>query len=89
MPPEAQDGARRYLDSNRHVVGLLRNGTTLGVRVEHAARADVLFGLRAAGVEVVDFWTEAPSMEELLEELLAVDRAHVERQVADPEGSGA
>jgi ABC-type multidrug transport system ATPase subunit len=75
IPPQQRDRARTHLESNRRVAGLLQNGTALGVRVQHAARVDLLFALRDAGIEVQDFWTEAPSMQDLLEQLLGVETA--------------
>jgi hypothetical protein len=46
------------------------NGAALGVRADHAARADVLVALRDAGIPVDDFWTETPSLNQLLEGVL-------------------
>lgn len=74
VPVEQRELARRHLEASPHVAGVLKNGKAIGVQVQHAARAAVLFSLRGAGVAVDDFWTEAPSMEELLEQLLGVDR---------------
>lgn len=74
VPAQQRELARRHLEASPHVAGVLRNGKAIGVQVEHAARAAVVFDLQRAGVAVDDFWTEAPSMEELLEQLLGVDR---------------
>jgi hypothetical protein len=57
----------------------LRNGAALGLQVERDLRADVLAELRGLDIQVEDFWTETPSLHDLMERLL--DPA------ARPEGS--
>jgi hypothetical protein len=40
--------------------------------VDHAARADVLVELRRQAIPVEDFWTETPSLQDLLEDVLGL-----------------
>lgn len=67
LPADDRDAARRYLLERCRLTALRANGAALGVKVEHHARADVLVGLRGAGFTVEDFWTESPSLHDLLE----------------------
>jgi ABC-type multidrug transport system ATPase subunit len=67
LPTGHRDAARRYLEERCRLTALRGNGAALGVKVEHHARADVLVELRGAGFTVEDFWTETPSLHDLLE----------------------
>lgn len=71
VPLEVRDGARDRLQSRYRVPSVVANGTAIGVRVEHGAGADVLVDLRQAGIPVEAFWTENPSLQELLEGILS------------------
>jgi ABC-type multidrug transport system ATPase subunit len=71
VPANLRDGARRHLESLA-LPAVLSNGSAIGVRVDHAARADVLVELRKQAIPVEDFWTEAPSLQDLLEDVLGL-----------------
>ena len=59
VPPGLRDEATRLLQQSVQLDSVRANGASLGVHVEHTARADVLVALRQGGIPVVDFWTEA------------------------------
>lgn len=67
VPHEARDTARDHLSSRCALHTVISNGAALGVRVDRDARADVVVALRDAGIAVADFWTESPSLHDLLE----------------------
>lgn len=67
VPPAARDGAREHLRTACRLPTVVSNGAALGVRVRRDARADVVVALRDAGFPVADFWTESPSLHDLLE----------------------
>ena len=71
LPVGDRDPARRHLQERCRLTALRANGAALGVKVEHDARADILVELRAAGFTVEDFWTETPSLNDLLESAMA------------------
>jgi ABC-2 type transport system ATP-binding protein len=66
VPAEARDAARLRVEAHVHLPSFVSNGSALGVRVAHHARADVLAALRAADIPVDDFWTESPTLGDLL-----------------------
>jgi ABC-2 type transport system ATP-binding protein len=70
VPPGARDAAREQLRAECRLRPVVANGAALGVRVEHAAGADVLVALRQAAIPVEDFWTESPSLHDLLDGIL-------------------
>lgn len=70
VPANDRDAAQALLHARLATPGVRSNGRALGVHVEHTARADVLVELRSAGFTVEDFWTEAPSLHDLLEGVL-------------------
>ncbi len=71
VPSDRREQARRHLEALA-LPAVLSNGTALGVRVDHAARADVLVELRQRAIPVEDFWTEAPSLQDLLDDVLGL-----------------
>jgi hypothetical protein len=73
VPPSLRERAQRQLEADARLSTVRANGAALGVRVEHAARADVLVALRDAGIPVEDFWTETPSLNQLLEGVLGLE----------------
>lgn len=75
VPPDDRPAAQAMLQARLAAHSVRSNGRALGVHVEHAARADVLVELRRAGFTVEDFWTEAPSLHDLLEGVLGVSQA--------------
>jgi len=67
VAPERRPGADERLRARLGITTVLSNGAALGVRGDAAALAEVLHELRTGGIDVEDFWTEAPSLHELLE----------------------
>jgi ABC-type multidrug transport system ATPase subunit len=70
-----RERARRELAGRWQGATVLANGSHLGLRVERESRADVLVALREAELSVEDFWTETPSLHELMERLLGSDES--------------
>ncbi len=70
LAPGARSDAEDRIRARFRAPVLLRNGAAIGVRVERQARADVLVELRQAGLHIEDFWTEVPSLNDLLDALL-------------------
>jgi ABC-type multidrug transport system ATPase subunit len=73
VPPSQRDEATKLLQQSVQLDSVRANGASLGVHVQHTARADVLVALRGGGISVVDFWTETPSLNELLEGVLGLE----------------
>ena len=71
VPADLREQARHHLESLA-LPAILSNGSAIGVRVDHAARADVLVELRRRAIPVEDFWTETPSLQDLLEDVLSL-----------------
>jgi len=71
VPTDVRERARQHLESLA-LPAVLSNGSAIGVRVDHAARADVLVELRQRAIPVEDFWTEVPSLQDLLENVLGL-----------------
>lgn len=67
VPAGQQADADERLRSQFGPAALRENGSAIGVRGEPGALAEVLHQLRAAGLTIEEFWTEAPSLHELLE----------------------
>jgi ABC-type multidrug transport system ATPase subunit len=65
-----RENAREVLARRWGAATLRANGTHLGLRLERHSRADALWALREANLAVEDFWTEAPSLHDLMERLL-------------------
>lgn len=72
VPPASRDDALARVRAELAGETIRANGTVFGVQVAHDARADVLALLRRDGIPVEDFWTEAPSLTELLEGALGL-----------------
>lgn len=70
LPADARDAAERRLRDRSDPADVIRNGTAIGIAVDPRARADLLVDLRQAGLPIEDFWTETPSLHELLDGLL-------------------
>jgi ABC-2 type transport system ATP-binding protein len=66
-----RESAREVLARRWDTTPLRANGKYLGLELERGRRADALLALREAALAVEDFWTEAPTLHELLEQLLA------------------
>ncbi len=77
VPPERRADARERLRAGCQLASVQANGAAIGVTVERHARADVIASLRAAEIAVQDFWTETPSLEDLLEHVLTPRTASV------------
>lgn len=71
VPASQRDGARDHLHSRHGVPAVVANGAAIGLKVGHSAGADVLVELRRVGIPIEAFWTEHPSLHELLEGILA------------------
>jgi len=67
VAPDRRPGADERLRARLGIATVLSNGAALGVRGDAAALADVLHELRTGGIQVEEFWTEAPSLHDLLE----------------------
>jgi ABC-type multidrug transport system ATPase subunit len=78
VPPAMRDRARQQLQTTIELSTVLANGTALGVQAEHTARVDVLLELKRARIPVEDFWTETPSLHQLLEGVLGLEAAEGE-----------
>lgn len=78
VPQDRRDDVERYVAARHAITTVLRNGSAFGVKIERNRRADLLGDLRREGVVVDDFWTEAPSLHDLMEQLLAARRAAAE-----------
>jgi ABC-type multidrug transport system ATPase subunit len=65
-----RDAVSRRLRARHGLATVLDNGSALGVRVKRSIRADVLAELREMNVPVEDFWTESPSLHDLMERIL-------------------
>jgi ABC-type multidrug transport system ATPase subunit len=70
VPSGQREDVSRRLRASHGATTVFNNGSALGVRVERSVRADVLAQLRGMNVPVEDFWTEAPSLHDLMEQLL-------------------
>jgi ABC-type multidrug transport system ATPase subunit len=68
---DERESARNVLARRWDRTPLRSNGKYLGLEVERQSRADALLALREADLVIEDFWTEAPTLHELLEHLLA------------------
>lgn len=66
-----RENAREVLARRWGTATLRANGKYLGLELERQRRADALLALREAALAVEDFWTEAPTLHDLLEQLLA------------------
>jgi ABC-type multidrug transport system ATPase subunit len=75
VPPDRRDEVERRVAAEHATTPVLRNGSAFGVRIERSRRANLLGELRSSGVSVEDFWTEAPSLHDLMEQLLATQQA--------------
>ena len=64
---DSRPGANERLKTRLGIDTILSNGAALGVRGDTAVLADVLQELHAASIPVEEFWTEAPSLHDLLE----------------------
>jgi ABC-2 type transport system ATP-binding protein/nitrous oxidase accessory protein len=73
VPQELREQARRRIETAIDLSTVSANGAALGVQVRHAARVDVLLELKQGGIPVEDFWTEAPSLHDLLEGTLGLE----------------
>lgn len=73
VPPSLREQAQMQLEADARLSTVRANGAALGVRADHAARADVLVALRDAGIPVDDFWTETPTLNQLLEGVLGLE----------------
>ena len=68
---EERESAREILARRWGTMPLRANGKYLGLELGRERRADALLALREASLAIEDFWTEAPTLHELLEPLLA------------------
>lgn len=71
VSPELRDTAVRLLKQRWSAPAVLTNGSALGVQVDRGIRTDVLVGLQNDGIRVEDFWTDAPSLTDLMDHLLS------------------
>lgn len=70
VPPEARDPLGERLRARFRQGMVVANGSALGIPVADGAGVDVLVELRESGIHVEDFWTESPSLQNVLEHLL-------------------
>ncbi|MDH3455670.1 MAG: ABC transporter ATP-binding protein [Gemmatimonadota bacterium] len=71
VPPDRRGDVERHVAAQYATTTVLRNGSAFGVKIERTRRVDLLGELRTSGVTVEDFWTEAPSLHDLMDQLLA------------------
>lgn len=72
----AREAARQLIASQCGAAALTANGAALGVEIEHRTRADLLVELRRTGIDILDFWTDPPSLHQLLERIVAHEEEH-------------
>jgi ABC-type multidrug transport system ATPase subunit len=70
VPATQREDARHRLESLEGRVSVLRNGHALGIPLPREARADVLSRLTSGGIRVDDFWSDAPSLPDVLDRVL-------------------
>ena len=70
VAPDARDPLGERLRARFKQGTVVANGSALGVPVANGAGVDVLVELRESGIQVEDFWTESPSLQDILEHLL-------------------
>ena len=70
VPPRQRESACNLLQRQWQTSTVLANGAALGIQVERSARAKVLMALHSEAIPVEDFWTEVPSLNDLMERLL-------------------
>ncbi len=71
VPPDRRSEIEHHVATQYATTTVLRNGSAMGVKIDRSRRADLLGDLRKRGITVEDFWTEAPSLHDLMEHLLA------------------
>jgi ABC-type multidrug transport system ATPase subunit len=70
VPATQREDARHRLEALEGRVPITRNGHALGIPVPREARAEVLTHLTTGGIRVDDFWTDAPSLPDVLDRVL-------------------
>ncbi len=70
VPHERRDHACSLLQNQWHTSTVHANGSALGIQVDRSSRPDVLMVLHRNEIPVEDFWTEAPSLNDLMERLI-------------------
>jgi len=73
VAPHLRAAANERVHTRLGLGTVLSNGAALGVRGDHAVLADVLHELRTAAIAIDEFWTEAPSLHDLLEGALGTN----------------
>ncbi|MEJ2237825.1 MAG: ABC transporter ATP-binding protein [Gemmatimonadales bacterium] len=71
VSPKLRDTAGQLLKQRWSAPAVRANGAALGIQVDRGIRAAVLVELQNSGIPVDDFWTESPSLSELMERLLS------------------
>jgi len=83
-----RERAREILARRWSSATLRANGRYLGLELERGHRADALLALREEALAVEDFWTESPTLHDLLEQLLTSNAPpERERVIQAMEGS--
>lgn len=70
VPPERRDSACDLLQRQWQTSTVQANGAALGIQVDRGSRPEVLMVLQKNEIPVEDFWTEAPSLNNLMERLI-------------------
>ncbi len=70
VPANLRERAVQLLKQRWNTPPMQVNGAALGIQVERGAKADVLVELQNNGIHVDDFWTDSPSLSDLMELLL-------------------
>lgn len=87
---EERGRLERWLAEDPRVAGVATNGSGVGVRVHsRSAGVPLLAELHGAGFRIGDFWTEAPSTEEILERLPGFGGGRTDGFVFRPPSGGA
>jgi ABC-type multidrug transport system ATPase subunit len=71
VPAATRDGVRDRLRAAYGDATLVANGAAVGVQVDHGTRTALLAELQQSGILIEDFWTEPPSLHDVLDRMLS------------------
>ena len=74
VPPEIRAAVADNLRASLGAGAVGLNGKAVSVQVERGRRADVVRELRENDIPILDFWTETPGLESILDRLVAGQR---------------
>jgi ABC-type multidrug transport system ATPase subunit len=70
VPQKQRNHACSLLQDQWQTSTLRANGSALGIQVDRGSRPGVFMALHQNGILVEDFWTETPSLNDLMERLI-------------------